>query len=272
MAYNPNQPPPGGYPQQPPQGQPPYQPGPGGYPQQPPQGQPPYQPGPGGYPQQPPMGQPPYQQPGGYPQQPPPPPGQQPPVQPQFNYQQAVSKITAPVATVDDADPFERVLSLIPYLWIVFFGFSSLFNFRLGSVEFAGRAVSISSTNFSFDWDLRGLLGIVGPLAIMMAVRKGDLITFHARQALFLAIAFVVVRAAMQLLYLIPLDWWQNIFVSGLIVPAVQLVFAFAAIFAGVRAFYNKELFNIPVIGIFSTRKPAAPPSGPPPANYGGQR
>lgn len=270
MSYNPNQPPPpGGYPQQPPQGQPPYQPGSGGYPQQqpPPQGQPPYQPG--GYPQQPPMGQPPYQQPGGYPQQqPPPPPGQQPPVQPQFNYQQAVSKITAPVATVDDADPFERVLSFIPYLWIIFFGFSSLFNFRVGSLEIAGRAFGTSSNTFSFDWDLRGLLGIVGPLAILMAVRKGNLVTFHARQALFLAIGFIVVRAMLQLLYLIPIDWWQNILVSGAIVPAVQLIFAFAAIFAGVRAFYNKELFTIPVIGGFLNRKSAAPPTGQPPAAY----
>jgi uncharacterized membrane protein len=198
-------------------------------------GQPPYQ--------QPPMGQPPYGPPPGGP-----PPYQQQPPQYQQQAQQAVQKMIAPVATVDTADAYDRVASLIAYLWIVFFGFESLLGFRI--VDFGVR-----TTDFSFAWDLRGLLGIIGPLAIMWASRGGrDLTRFHAKQALFLALAYIVARAVLQLFFLIPAQGFQNVVMSGLLIPLLQLTIAFVAIFAGIRAFLNKELYRIPVISGFVGR------------------
>ncbi len=252
--------------------QPPYQPGPGGQPPyQQPGGQPPYQ-QPGGYQPQPPYqqpgGQPPYQQPGGYPPQP----GGQPPYQqqpPQYQQPpaaaQAVAKMAAPAPTVDNADTIERVTSLLAYAWLLFFGFQSLFSLTL---DFGGRTFEGLGTTTSFSLNLAGLLGLVGPLAIMLAVKKGDLVKFHARQAFFLVLAYIVFRALFSLLYLINVAFVQDIILSGILVPGLQIIVAFAAIYAGIRAFYNKELFGIPVISSIASSKPAATP---PPA-YGGPR
>ncbi|NWJ47313.1 MAG: hypothetical protein HXX08_15750 [Chloroflexi bacterium] len=229
MAQYPNQPPTGQPPYgQPPQGQPPYgQPGQPPY-GQPPQGQPPYgQPGQPPY-GQPPQGQPPYQQP------------------PQYQQQaaQAMKNLTAPVAKVDAADAYDRVLSLIAYLWIIFFGFTPLLGIRI--VDFG-----VSTTQFSFGWDFKGFFGLIAPFAIMLASRNNPLAGFHSKQAFFLAIGYVVVRAILQLFYLIPARGFQDVLLTGLLEPLIQITFAFAAVFAGVRAFLNKELYTIPVIGGF---------------------
>jgi uncharacterized membrane protein len=162
-----------------------------------------------------------------------------------------MKNLTAPVAKVDTADAYDRVLSLIAYLWIIFFGFTPLLGIRI--VDFG-----VSTTQFSFGWDFKGFFGLIAPFAIMLASRNNPLAGFHSKQAFFLAIGYVVVRAILQLFYLIPARGFQDVLLTGLLEPLIQLTFAFAAVFAGVRAFLNKELYTIPVIGGF-VGKPKLP-------------
>lgn len=231
--YNPppgqpgQQPPPYGQPQPPQYGQP--QPPPPGY--NPPAGgyQPPQQPPPGGYqPQQPPGGYQPQPTPPGY--------------QPQYAPPPPVPKPVAAPPQVVEADGFERAMSLMAYFWVAYFAFTinaSILGFR-----------SIAST-FSFSLNLAVLIVVVLPAIITFAAHSGELVRFHARQAMLLGAAFIVVRLIIELFYLIPAEGVQDILVRGILQQGVEVVFAAAALYAGVRAFLNRELYKLPVISSF---------------------
>ncbi len=217
-------------------------------------GQPPGQ-GPQGQPPQ--YGQPP-PQPGYQPQQPPayntPPPGyvqpQQPPApayqppQQAHNYQPPppVARPMAAPAPQVQADGYERTLSLLVYIWVALFGTTGTF-IALRGVDIGNRL------DISFRLDLAELIGLLLPFIVMIAVRNGELVRFHARQALYLALAYIVLRLVVELFYLIPTRGVQDILVSGVLVGLVRLLIVFAALYAGVRAFANRELYRLPIIG-----------------------
>jgi uncharacterized membrane protein len=76
-------------------------------------------------------------------------------------------------------------------------------------------------------------------------------VRFHAKQALYLGLAYILVRLVIELLYLIPSTGVQDILFSGVIVGLLHVALVFIALFAGVKAFYNRELYALPVIGGF---------------------
>lgn len=217
-------PPGGGPPQGPPDyGQPTQY---GGQPQQP-YGQP-QQPYGGQQPQYPPQQQPPYgqQQPGGYP-----PYGQQP---------QQYSPAPAPVvpAQVVEADAYERSLSLLVYVWVVMFTIlsdASVLDFR-------------NDVRFSIFIRLAPLAGLILPLVVSSVVRT-PLASFHAKQALFLGVMYVIARFVVGLLFLIPDTTVQQLLVAGILIGAVQLAFIWLALTGAVRAFFNRELYRLPIVG-----------------------
>ncbi len=215
-------------------GGPPGGPGPQG---QPPYGQPPQygQPQPGAYQQPPPQyGQP---QPGVY-QQPPPQYGQPQPGPggpPQPNQVMQNLQATAPQVP---ADAYERTLSLLVYVWLLFFGLGSLIVLR-----------NLGTVGFSINLDV--LRGLVLPIIVMFAVKEGQLARFHAKQALYLAIAFIILEFVVGLLRLIPNAGVQENLVDGGLIGLLRIIFSALALFAGVRAFANRELYRIPVIGSF---------------------
>ena len=241
-----------------PQGQPPQygQPQPGG-----PQGEPTQYVRPGGpqgQPQQqygqpqPPYGAPPppaYQQPGA-PQTPygaPPPPTYQQP--PQGGYPPAgVAAIQQPARQVP-ADAYERSLSLLVYLWV---GLCAAGVLGLGNTPLVLRSLSGGITyTVSFGLNLGFLVTFALPLAVMYGIRQGELVRFHARQALFLGLAYTVIRLVIELFFLIPSPGVQDILFNGVIVGLLVTIMALAACFAGVRAFFNRELYRLPVVGGF---------------------
>lgn len=215
--------PPGGGPppgQQPDYGQPtPY----GGqqHPQQPyGQQQPPY----GGQPQYP-QQQPPY---GGQPGYPP-------------YQQQGFSPTPAPQmpAQVVEADAFERTLALLCYVWLVMFTVlsdGSVLEFR----NIGGLSVFIR---------LSVLAGLILPFVVSSVAATGQLARFHAKQALMLGVLYVGVRFVVGLLFLIPDTTVQQILVSGILVGGLQLAFIWLALTGAVRAFFNRELYRLPVVG-----------------------
>ncbi len=233
--------------------QPPYGPGQPGQPPQygqpgnppPPSNQPPpgYGPPPG-Y-QQPPPG---YGPPPGYQQPPPgygpPPAGYQPPQQPPPPAApKPPSSLTAPAPQVE-ADGYERTLALLAYLWIAFFG--------IGETLITLRNLDLGlNNNISFGLNIGALVGLVAPFIILQVAKNSQLVSFHARQALILAIGYLVVRFVLELLYLIPARGFQDILVSGILVGGIRLLFVAAAMFAGIRAFFNRELYRLPLIGSF---------------------
>lgn len=183
------------------------------------------------YPQQ----QPPYGQPPQYPQQPPY--GQQQPGYPPYQ-QQPFPQPQAP-AQVVEADAFERTLSLLVYIWVVMFGVlqdGSVLEFR-------------NEIRFFVYIRLAVLAGLLLPLVVSSVVKTGQLASFHAKQALMLGIAFVVARFVVGLLFLIPDSTVQQILVAGILVGALQLAFIWLALTGGVRAFFNRELYRLPIVG-----------------------
>lgn len=233
-----------------PQGQPPQygQSQPGGA-----QGQPPPQYNqPGGQPYnqpQPPYGAPPPNyQPSNAPQ--PPyggPPSYQPPGTPQPGYPPAAA--VKPPARQVPADGYERTLSLLVYVWV---GLCAAGVLGLGDTLIVLRSASGGITySVGFGVSLAFLISLALPLVVMYAVRQGELIRFHAKQALYLGVAYIVVRLIVELLYLIPATGVQDILFTGIVVGLVHLILVLAALFAGVKAFYNRELYALPVIGGF---------------------
>ena len=241
-----SQPQPGGSQSQPqsggPQGEPTQYVRPGSPQGQPyPQPQPPYGAPPPNY-QQPNQPQPPYGAPlPNYQQQP----GQP---QPQPSYQQNVAAIKQPARQVQ-ADAYERSLSLLVYLWV---GMCAAGVLGLGNTPLVLRSGSSGITySVSFGLNLGFLVTFALPLAVMYAVHQGELLRFHAKQALYLGLAYVVIRLVIELLYLIPATGVQDILLSGIVVGLLLVVMVLAAAFAGVRAFYNREIYRLPLVGSF---------------------
>jgi uncharacterized membrane protein len=219
------------------------------------QGQPPnYNPAPGQPYNQP---QPPPQPPYGAP-----PPNYQGPNPPNYggppNYQQSdptqraypvpPAAVQAPARQVP-ADGYERTLSLLAYIWVAACAAGVL---GVGETPVALRSASGGLTySVGFSLNLGFLVCLALPLAVIYAVRQGELVRFHARQALYLGIAYIVVRLVIELLYLIPSTGVQDILFSGVIVGLLHVALVFIALFAGVKAFYNRELYALPVIGGF---------------------
>lgn len=194
----------------------------------------------GGQPQQP-YGQPqaPYGQPTQYPQQPYGQPPQQQPGYPPYQPQQAYAPAPVIPAQVVEADAFERTLSLLVYIWVVMFGVlgeGSVLEFR-------------NDFKFAVLIRLAPLAGLILPLVVSSVVKTGQLARFHARQALFLGVLFVVARFAVGLLFLIPDVTVQQILVAGILIGALQLAFIWLALTGAVRAFFNREIFRLPVVG-----------------------
>lgn len=203
----------------------PYPPGGGPPPgQQPPYGQPPQQQQPYGQ-QQPPYGQPPQQY------------GQQP--QP-YGYQQPYPQqgYGAAPAPVVEADSFERALSLMCYIWValgIALGGSSVLEFR-------------NFGRFSFIINLAALTILLFPLAAQAAAGDSQLVRFHAKQAFLIAVFYLIARFVVGLIFLVNDENVQTI-VGGLLVGAVQVLFTYLAVVAGVRAFFKRELYRAPVVG-----------------------
>jgi uncharacterized membrane protein len=202
----------------------------------------PYPPGGGPPPgQQPPYGQPQQQQPYGQQQQPYGQPPQQYGQQPQqYGYQQPYQQQGyAPVpAPVVEADSFERSLSLICYLWValgIALGGSSVLEFR-------------NFGRFSFIINLGALVLLLLPLAAQSAAAESQLVRFHAKQAFLIAAFYLIARFVTGLIFLVNDENVQTI-VGGLLVGAVQVLFTYLAVMAGVRAFFRRELYRAPVVG-----------------------
>jgi uncharacterized membrane protein len=147
------------------------------------------------------------------------------------------------------ADAFERTLSLLVYLWV---GLCAGGVLGLGDTPLALRSASGGLTySVAFSINLGFLVCLALPLAVMYAAKHGELVRFHAKQALYLGIAYILVRLLVELLYLIPSAGVQDILFSGIIVGLLHVILALAAAYAGVRAFYNRELYQLPLIGGF---------------------
>ena len=195
----------------------------------------------GGQPQQP-YGQPqqPYGQQPGYPPQQQPPYGQQPGYPPYGQQPQAYTPTPAPQmpAQVVEADAYERSMSLLVYVWLVMFtvlGDGSVLDFR-------------NDVRFMVFIRLAPLAGLILPLVVSSIV-KTPLASFHAKQALFLGVLYVIARFVVGLLFLIPDTTVQQLLVAGILVGGLQLAFIWLALTGAVRAFFNREIYRLPVVG-----------------------
>ena len=207
-----------------------------------------YPPGGGPPPGQPPYGQPPQQYGQQQPQQPygqPPQPygQQQPPYgQPPQQYGQQPYQGYAPAPTpapVVEADGYERTLSLLVYFWVIWTGIATGANL----LEFRNLGV------FDFAVNLSALAVLLLPLVVSSVARNSPLVSFHAKQALLLGIFYLVARFVVGLLFLIPDANVQKILVNDILIGVVHLLFVWLALMAGVRAFFNRELYRAPLVG-----------------------
>ena len=191
----------------------------------------------GGQPSQQPYGQqqPPYGQQPQYPQQQPPY-GQQPGYPP---YQQQPFAPALVPAQVVEADAYERTLSLLVYVWLVMFTVladGSVLEFR-------------NDVRFSLFIRLAPLAGLLMPLVVSAVAKGGQLVQFHARQALLLGVVYIVARFVVGLLFLIPDSTVQQLLVAGILIGGLQLAFTWLALTGAVRAFFNRELYRLPIVG-----------------------
>jgi uncharacterized membrane protein len=192
----------------------------------------------GNQPQQPYNQQQPYGQPPQYPQQQPPYGQQPPPGYPPYQQQQPYAQAQAP-AQVVEADAYERTLSLLSYIWVVMF-----------SVITDGSVLELrNEVRFFVYIRLIALAGLLLPLVVSSVVKSGQLARFHAKQALYLGALWIVARFVVGLLFLIPDSTVQQILVAGILVGALQLAVIWLALNGAVRAFFNRELYRLPVVG-----------------------
>ncbi|HEY0384605.1 MAG TPA: hypothetical protein VGC64_01275 [Pyrinomonadaceae bacterium] len=194
----------------------------------------------GGQPQQPYQQQQPYgQQQPGYPPQQQPPYGQQPQGYPPYQQQPAYTPAAPVPAQVVEADAYERTLSLLVYVWVIMFTILSdgtVLEFR-------------NDVRFAFFIRLAPLAGLILPLVVSSVVKTGQLARFHAKQALMLGVAYVVARFVIGLLFLIPDSTVQQIVVAGILIGALQIAFTWLALTGAVRAFINREIVRLPIVG-----------------------
>lgn len=182
--------------------------------------------------------QPPYGQQPQYPPQQQPPYGQQPAGYPPYQQQQPYAAVQAP-AQVVEADAFERTLALLCYIWVIMFSVlteGSVLEFR-------------NDVRFMVYIRLGVLAGLILPFVVSTVAQTGQLARFHAKQALMLGVLYVVARFVVGLLFLIPDSTVQQILVAGILVGALQLAFIWLALTGAVRAFFNRELYRLPIVG-----------------------
>lgn len=217
---------------------------------------------PGGGP--PPGQQPPYGQPPQYGQQQPqqPPPYGQPPQQygqqpPPYGYPQGYAPAPVPPPVVD-ADAFERSLSLVAYGWVALFILitaASSFTFAGlpggAGIFSSGAVITVFYTLAGVDFaiNVTPLVILALPMGVAAASRNSQFVSFHAKQALYIGIFYLVARIIIGLFYLIPQAQVQGILVSGILVGAVMFFFAYLASVGGARAFLNRELYRVPLVG-----------------------
>ncbi|MBD0327558.1 MAG: hypothetical protein ICV68_14065, partial [Pyrinomonadaceae bacterium] len=105
-----------------------------------------------------------------------------------------------------------------------------------------------NDVRFTLYIRLAALAGLVLPLVVSSIV-KTPLASFHAKQALFLGVLYVVARFVIGLLFLIPDSTVQQLLVAGILIGAVQLAFIWLALTGAVRAFFNREIYRLPIVG-----------------------
>jgi hypothetical protein len=191
----------------------------------------------GGQPQQP-YNQPPYGQQPGYPPQQQPPYGQQPQGYPPYQQQPAYTPAPIP-AQVVEADSYERTLSLLVYVWVIMFSILA----EVSVLEFR------NDIRFSLFIRLAPLAGLILPLVVSSVVKTGQLARFHAKQALMLGVLYIIARFVIGLLFLIPDSTVQQILVAGILIGALQIAFIWLALTGAVRAFFNREIVRLPIVG-----------------------
>ncbi|MDX6694624.1 MAG: hypothetical protein QOF02_2227 [Blastocatellia bacterium] len=197
----------------------------------------------GNQPQQPYNQQQPYGQPPQYPQQQPPYGQQQQPGYPPYQQQQPYAQAPAP-AQVVEADAYERTLSLLAYVWIAF-----IIAFGPGINVLAVGYYNELLSGSSVAVNLGALIILALPFALSANARESVLARFHGKQALLLGAFYLLARFVIGLLYLIPEATVRGILVGGILAGAVQVLFAYLALTAGIRAFYKRELYRLPVVG-----------------------
>ena len=140
-------------------------------------------------------------------------------------------------APVVEADGYERGLSLACYLWVAF--------------ACIGGPNVLQFTNigvFNFEINLVALAILLLPLAASAAAGDSQLVRFHAKQALMIAVFYLIARFLVGLIFLIP-DATVVGILGGILVGAVVLLFIYLAVSAGVRAFLRRELYRAPMVG-----------------------
>lgn len=203
----------------------------------------------GNQPQQPYNQQQPYGQQPQYPQQQPPYGQQPPPGYPPYQQQQPYAQAPAP-AQVVEADAYERTLSLLAYVWIALvIAIAFILPFGPGlnvlAIGYFNDLIPVSRVAVN----LGALIILVLPFALSASARESILARFHGKQALLLGAFYLLARFVIGLLYLIPDETVRGILVSGILVGAAQVLFAYLALTAGIRAFYKRELYRLPVVG-----------------------
>jgi uncharacterized membrane protein len=152
--------------------------------------------------------------------------------------QQPFTPAQAP-AQVVEADAYERTLSLLVYVWLVMFTVladGSVLEFR-------------NDVRFSLFIRLAPLAGLLMPLVVSAVAKTGALVRFHARQAFLLGVLYIVARFVIGLLFLIPDTTVQQLLVAGILIGGLQLAVTWLALTGAVRAFFNRELYRLPVVG-----------------------
>jgi len=142
---------------------------------------------------------------------------------------------------VVEADTYERTITLVTYIWVaagVALLESSVFQLLSLGGYYGG---------FYFTLHLGGLAILLLPILAPKSQPNSQLVRFHSKQALIIAVAFLIVQFLMGFLYMVP--GTGGVILGGILVGAAQLFFAYLAITAGLRAFFNRELFRVPVIG-----------------------
>jgi uncharacterized membrane protein len=101
----------------------------------------------------------------------------------------------------------------------------------------------------SFGLSLAPLVILVLPFVLMSAMKGSQLVRFHAKQALLIGAFYLAALIIVGLLELINDPTVRGIIVNGILVGGVKVLFAGLALYAGIRAFFYRELYRAPVVG-----------------------
>jgi uncharacterized membrane protein len=154
-------------------------------------------------------------------------------------------------APVVEADAYERTLSLFAYVWValsVAFSSATVLYFSPTINDIMARGINAGG-GLPFGVDIGALVVLVLPLALMSALKSSQLVRFHAKQAMFIGVFFLVAMIVIGLLDLIPEPTVRGVVVHGILVGGLKILFAWLALTAGVRAFFYRELYRAPMVG-----------------------